>query len=159
MTKKDLEKQRKDRPKIEIIDTPPLKGFLRNTVEWTITVVAWAFWIYLILPLINLILWLVGGGIFYREVISNQGFEQFFYMFKTMGIYVLIAFIIIRGWGYYNYWMFGRRERRKWVQEVTIPELARMFEIPEEELKRFREMKEVEWGYRFAISRTGPDRR
>ncbi len=141
-------------PPIEVIDKPPLKSFLRNTVEWSITLVAWALWVYLLLPLFNLMMWFFFGKLFYKELIAQQGFNQFIEIFKSMGVYIVFIFILFRAWGYYNYWMFGRNDRRKWVKKVTVEELATQFNIPKDELQNLQQMKEIIWPYSFAISRT-----
>jgi len=52
-------------PEIKIIDKPKLKTFLRTITELTFTSVMWGFWIYLFLPLVNVVLWLFGIRYFY----------------------------------------------------------------------------------------------
>ena len=51
--------------RITIEDNPKLRGRLRTAFEWSFTSFMWALWLYLFLPLVSLVLWVV--------VLQNMG--------------------------------------------------------------------------------------
>ena len=96
-----------------IEDHPELRGFLRNSVEWSFTLAMWLLWIYFFLPLISLVLWGFGLVNVYQNLFRWDVLPQLHEVLKMVGVLVVVIFIVLRGWGYYNYYVFGRRNRRK----------------------------------------------
>jgi biofilm PGA synthesis protein PgaD len=132
-------------PEIEIIDNTKLKSFLRNVSEWSFTTLVWALWLYLFLPLLNIILWLLGIRFFYVEVIEKAGYLQLLNLFTKMGWSILVVFIVLRFWGYYNYFRFGKKDRRKFVSSTTVEQLSGVFNLPPEKIIELQSKKEVTW--------------
>jgi biofilm PGA synthesis protein PgaD len=132
-------------PEIEIIDNTKLKSFLRNVSEWSFTTLVWALWLYLFLPLLNIILWLLGIRFFYVEVIEKAGYLQLLNLFTKMGWSILVVFIVLRFWGYYNYFRFGKKDRRKFVSSTTVEQLSGVFNLPPEKIVELQSKKEVTW--------------
>ncbi|PIP12730.1 MAG: poly-beta-1,6-N-acetyl-D-glucosamine biosynthesis protein PgaD [bacterium (Candidatus Stahlbacteria) CG23_combo_of_CG06-09_8_20_14_all_40_9] len=130
---------------IEIIDKPKLKSFIRNLTEMSFTVIIWGFWLYLFLPLLTFVLWLLGIRYFYTEVIEAAGYRELINLWGKVGWSILGIFLILRLWGYYNYWRFGKRERRKRFSSNTYHKLAEYFQIPLEQLPTLQSSKEVVW--------------
>ena len=123
MNKKQLIETRIAEDDIEILDYPGLMGFLRNITEWSFTLIFWAFWLYLFLPLINLLLlWML-----FSTLIDHSGYLALLEILKKWGIAILITIVIFTGWAYYNYWMFGRRNRRKLSMACLDDEIASYF--------------------------------
>ncbi len=134
-------------PEIEIRDNPKLRSFFRNITEMTFTSFVWGVWVYLLLPVINLGLWIFGLSFFKITVIEEVGLKEFTDLMGKMGWTVLIVFLVLRLWGYYNYVKFGKRSRRKATPSVTIEQLAGHYQIPADDVKRMRSEKEVVWSY------------
>lgn len=132
-------------PEIEIRDNPKLKSFLRNVGEWSFTTLMWALWLYLFLPLLNVILWLLGVRFFYVEVFEKAGYVQLLTLLNKMGWGVLVLFAILRFWGYYNYIKFGRKDRRKSRSSTTVEQLSKSFNLPPEKILELQSQKEVVW--------------
>jgi biofilm PGA synthesis protein PgaD len=132
-------------PEIEIIDKPKLKSFLRKITEMSFTSLMWGFWLYLFLPLLNLVLWLMGIRYFYIEVIELTGYKGLINLLFKIGWVILSVFLILRLWGYYNYWRFGKRERRKSLPSGTFEKLAEYFQVPLEQIQDIQSRKEVVW--------------
>jgi poly-beta-1,6-N-acetyl-D-glucosamine biosynthesis protein PgaD len=130
---------------IKIIDKPNLKRFTKNISEWSFTTVMWAIYLYLILPVLNVILWLLGVQIIFMEVIEKSMYLHLLNLLENLGWCILIVFGILRIWGYYNYIRFGRKNRRKEASCVTIEQLAEFFELPPEQILRLQSQKEVFW--------------
>ncbi|MBT9537848.1 MAG: poly-beta-1,6-N-acetyl-D-glucosamine biosynthesis protein PgaD [Thermodesulfovibrionales bacterium] len=132
-------------PEIEIIDKPKLKGFIRNIMELSFTSIMWVFWLYLFLPILTVVLWLTGIRIFYIEVIEDAGYRELINLWGKVGWSIIVVFLILRLWGFYNYWRFGKRERRKRFPSNTYHKLAEYFQIPLEQIPTLQSSKEVVW--------------
>ena len=105
----------------------------------------WALWLYLFLPLLNIILWLLGIHFFYVEVLEKAGYLQLLNLFYKMGWSILVVFAVLRLWGYYNYRRFGKKDRRKFVSATTAEQLSGLFNLPPEQIVELQSKKEVIW--------------
>lgn len=132
-------------PEIEIIDKPKLKSFLRKITELSFTSLMWGLWLYLFLPLLNLVLWVLGIRYFYVEVFELAGYKGLINILLNAGWVILFVFLILRFWGIYNYHRFGKRERRKGFPPATLEKLAENFQISPEQIQHIQSSKEVIW--------------
>ena len=130
---------------IEIIDNPSLKGFFRNIGEWTVTVLMWGIWVYFFLPILNIVLWLMGVRYFYSEVIAPRAYAELLSLLGHLGWIILVVFIILRLWGYYNCARFGKLTRRKFPAPTTAEDISQFCNIPVERILMFQSQKEVFW--------------
>ncbi len=132
-------------PEIEVIENPSLRSIPRIIGEWGVTVLIWAFWVYLLSPLLSLGLWLLGIHFFYREVVVSAGYVEFFVLVRKLGLVVMSVFLLLRFWGLYNYWFFGRRNRRNQVEETSFESLSRIFRLPVKVITELQDNKEIYW--------------
>ncbi|HLA00847.1 MAG TPA: poly-beta-1,6-N-acetyl-D-glucosamine biosynthesis protein PgaD [Thermodesulfovibrionales bacterium] len=132
-------------PEIEIIDKPKLKSFLRKTTELSFTSLMWGLWFYLFLPLLNLVLWVLGIQYFYIEVFELAGYKGLINLLLKAGWVILGVFLILRFWGYYNYWRFGKRERRKSFPSETLEKTVEYFQVSPEQIQDLQSSKEIVW--------------
>lgn len=132
-------------PQIKIIDKPSFKSLPRKVAEWSFTTFMWALWLYLLLPLMNIVLWLLGFHYFFVEVVEKAGYLTLLGLLKKTGISVLVVFGAIRIWGHYNYLRFRKKERRKTVSAATTQQLSEFFQISQEHVLRLQSEKEVVW--------------
>jgi poly-beta-1,6-N-acetyl-D-glucosamine biosynthesis protein PgaD len=131
---------------IEIFDNPRLKSFWRQITEGGVTGLMWAGWIYLFLPLVNLVLWYLGIRIFYVRVIQTTGYHEFMELMTRMGWAVVIIFLVLRVWGYYNFFRFGKKNRRTRITaDLQQEKMAAFFQLPPEEIKTLQARKESVW--------------
>lgn len=130
---------------IQIEDDTKLISPVRSAVEKFFTALMWIIWGYLFLPMATLIVWFVIGRYMHRHLIESAGLSQLADMILRMGWLVLIIFIVLRGWGYYNYYVFGRKNRRKTVHKVTAGEIGDHFGLNEETVHNLQEQKEIYW--------------
>ncbi|HDD44850.1 MAG TPA: poly-beta-1,6-N-acetyl-D-glucosamine biosynthesis protein PgaD [Candidatus Desulfofervidus auxilii] len=125
---------------MEIIDEPQLKSPLRYIIEGSITLALWAIWIYWILPIVNLILWLLGIRLFYYQIFMKGGYEEFIVIMKQGGLIAFIITAIILLWIYYNYlWFLKRGERRTKKITITDEQISNFFNIDAKLLKKMKE--------------------
>jgi len=144
---------------IKIINKPDLKSRGRKISEMSITTIIWILWLWLFLPVVNVLLWVVGVQTFYHTLIVDTGYIDFFELVRSVGLTVAIVFIIMRTWGYYNYWRFGKRNKRKSLPEVTPARLSSIFAMTPEEVVNLKASREVTFtfeGGRPIISKCSP---
>ena len=68
---------------------------------------------------------------------------------NKMGWIILIVFLVLRLWGYYNYVVFGKKNRRKRTSPVTVKQIAKHFRLSEDEINNLQNQKEIHWNYTF----------
>ncbi len=105
----------------------------------------WAFWLYLLLPLLNIVLWFLGIRYFYMEVLEKAGYRQLLGLLGKMGWAFIIVFAILRSWGYYNSRRFGKKDRRKDVSSATAERLSEFSHLSPEQIVTLQTTKEVIW--------------
>ena len=128
-----------------IDDRPEIRSLLRNAAEWSFTILMWALWVYFFLPLLSLILWVAGAVHLYKTLFREEVIGELLAMLVKVGWLVLLVFIILRGWGIYNYYLFGRRNRRKNYPVTSASEIGRHFGLTEEEVRSLQQKKEIVW--------------
>lgn len=138
---------------IAIIDQPELKSKLRLMTEFGITGLIWALWIYLLLPLANAFLWIFGISTFKFEFFEKGGVIVFIELVQQMGWLILTVFLVMRVWGLYNYYHFGRRNRRNHEMPDSIEKLCRFYHLHPNELQLLSRRKQLLWPF----SNTGED--
>ncbi|MCE5312940.1 MAG: poly-beta-1,6-N-acetyl-D-glucosamine biosynthesis protein PgaD [Nitrospiraceae bacterium] len=146
---------------IKIIERPDLKSRFRNLTETGITAFMWAAWIYLLMPLANILLWIFGIRIFYIELIEKSGFSKIMDMIYNMGWIAVAVFLSFWLWGYYNLKRYGKMHRRrtlrprhdeKMLNALGIsPELHRMMRMQKEVVFEWRieSMKDYQTGIKY----------
>lgn len=134
---------------IEIIDRPQLRSTLRNVGEWSFTTIMWVLWGYFFLPMINILLWLLGGGHIYAVIIHQAHYRDLLRMIQTTGWFAIAIFVVLRGWGYYNYRRYGKKERRRAVPPASVESLAAFFNLSEATTRRLQHQKEILWEDRY----------
>ncbi len=126
---------------IELIDNPGLKTRIQTMTEWTFTSFFWITWVYLLFPLLNLLLWFLVGYTIYEKLIS--GYADFILLLKHIGMITLMIFIGLRLWGYYNYRVFGKRNRRRHVPQADPNHMAEYFGITIGELEALQKAEVI----------------
>jgi len=130
---------------IEIRDNPNLRSFLRNITEAGFTGIMWGLWIYMILPVINIVLWILGIRYFHISIIEQAGYKELLNLIGKMGWIVLTVFLILRLWGYYNYRRFGRKDRRRGKVPADVEQIAELYNMPAETVRDLQLRKEIVW--------------
>jgi poly-beta-1,6-N-acetyl-D-glucosamine biosynthesis protein PgaD len=132
-------------PEIEIRDNPKLRSVLRNITEFSFTGFVWGLWVYLLLPLVNIVMWIVGLRFIDISVVEQLGHKEMIGLVSKMGWIVLTVFLILRLWGFYNFKKFGKISRRKSSPPATFEQLAEHFQIPIDQVKNMQLQKEIVW--------------
>jgi len=134
----DKSGQRAASPKVIVKNN--LRSDSRQIVEGFISIFCWVFLIYILLPIITLILWLLGINIFYHQVVVDYGYQTFLILLEDGGLVISSIFVILVGWTYYNYALFRiNGERRLTCSSISNDQdIARILNIDVESLEKFK---------------------
>lgn len=98
-----------------LIVHPENQSNVQRVTFGTLTAMIWAGWIYLWLPLVTTILWIVGIRWSYLQLFAQaRGFE-----IKNILIAMLVCIAAVIYWSSYNYLRFRGKDRRKGIPPVT----------------------------------------
>jgi len=141
-----MEKPGQGPPHPEVFVQDEVRSLLRRFVEDTITVVCWGIYLYLLLPLLTLVLWVFGVQTIYDQIIGEKGYEELARLMQNGGITVLVIFLIVSGWTYYNYlWFLRRGERRGGRVKISSDvEMAGMLGTDSAALEEIRKARRME---------------
>jgi biofilm PGA synthesis protein PgaD len=121
-----------------IIDRPELRSPLRSGTELTITALAWALWVYLLMPLLTLILWAAGLRHVFIEEFRLDGMQG---LASVAGFYLagtVLVWLLLEAWSGYNRRRFAGRERRRQSRTASDEEIARRFGVDSATLQAAR---------------------
>ncbi len=113
--------------KSPIIARPELQSRQQRGLYGALTLVFWAFWIYLWLPVLALLAWALGLQQAYKYMIVLDGYRE---VLRLAGIYSLIILLLggaLVLWAIYNIIRFRGVENRKAALPVTPVEIGRHF--------------------------------
>lgn len=120
-----------------IFDRPDLQERRQRWLHWALTLVAWAVWVYLWLPLVTFVAWYLGFRTFIREIVIPDPATMVSTGLVYLGIVAALALLLI-GWSRYNLRRFGGEDRRRHVGLLTDEELLEAFHVAPETLSALR---------------------
>jgi biofilm PGA synthesis protein PgaD len=104
---------------------PPTQSGMQRAAEFTITTLFWLAWLYLIMPLVSLLLWIVGIQLFMEEMIVRGGYHALIGEFVHYGLVILAMLAVTLTWVYWNLRRYGEHEKRtKQPAPVSLGEIA-----------------------------------
>lgn len=121
-----------------IIDRPGLQTKRQRLLFGSMTLVFWALWIYLWLPVLALLGWALGFKIAYYEMVTKNGYVG---VLQVLGWFITIIVCLgasLLVWAYYNYTRFHGNPRRRRVAPSTSPSLSERYGISPESLSRWQ---------------------
>lgn len=107
-----------------LIRKPYAQPRLKRAAWGFVTAAFWGLYIYLWLPLVTLILWLLGVRTAFFELYTRKHQVEPFLLVAIPTMAVLCALALI-GWAEYNRWRFARQDRRNPQEDVDVDEVAR----------------------------------
>lgn len=130
---------------IKLINKAEATSTSRKLTETGVTGFVWGLWFYMLLPVINVLLWVVGLATINRNFFANDGYLEFLKLVQEMGLVILIAFVIMRLWGFYNYYRFGRLVRRSHESSDSIAKLSNFYQMKPPVFIELGTRKEIIW--------------
>lgn len=126
-----------------IINRPELQSPLQRITTRGITFVFWVVWIYLWLPLISLVAWLVGIQLFREHMLDNGGYKILFMDMHQYAIVIAIIAAALIGWARYNLLRFRDKDSRKSSLQVDPAAQAKYFKIDPQQLRLWQVTKRL----------------
>lgn len=126
-----------------IIDMPDLQTIRQRYASTIITLIFWAFWFYLWLPLISLIAWVLGIDLLYDRMVVKGGFDAFVASLPAYVLVIVTMGTLLVIWGVYNLQRFRGHERRTHVHPVDTPSMARYFLVDPQQLSEWQQTKNL----------------
>lgn len=126
-----------------IIERPELQSMSQRYGWKTVTFLFWMFYIYLWVPLITLVVWLVGVKLFHINMIEFKGYESLVDKLGLYSIIILIISIILIGWAEVNRMRFKNKLRRLDNDELSVSEVAKKYDLEESHLTQLRQKKSI----------------
>lgn len=106
-----------------LIRKPYAQPRLKRAAWGFVTVAFWGVYIYLWLPLVTLMLWLLGIRTAFFELYSRQHQIEPFVLLSIPVIAALCALVLI-AWAEYNRWRFAAKDRRNPHRDVSREDVA-----------------------------------
>ena len=113
--------------KSPLIERGDLQSPRQRTLYGALTLAFWAFWIYLWVPVLALLAWMLGLQQAYKYMIVLGGYQE---VLRAIGMYSLIILVMGGGlllWAGYNIFRFRGVESRVAAQPITPVEIGRHF--------------------------------
>jgi biofilm PGA synthesis protein PgaD len=112
-------------PETPIISHPEGMSLKQHITSGTIASVAWAIWLFLWLPVLTGIFWLIGLHVTYKSIILAPNKSSLLLIL----VLVLVCNIVVSAWSSYNYVRFFKKSRRRVANAVTHEEVGRFFGV------------------------------
>lgn len=114
-----------------LIHAPHRQARTERTLYGVATLLVWAVYAWLWLPLATLVLWFLGLRLSYLELyLAQQRIDPT--LLVVLPLLLLACAAVLVGWAEYNRWRFGRRERRLPRVDVSPDEVASALRAPPE---------------------------
>lgn len=126
-----------------IINRPELQSPLQRVTSRGITFFFWVAWIYLWLPLISLVAWLVGIRLFREHMLDNDGYQALFSDLHAYALTISAITAVLIGWARYNLLRFRDKESRKATMHVDLAAQAQAFKLDPEQLHLWQTAKRL----------------
>ena len=127
-----------------IINRPDLQSFRQKYGYSSITVLLWAAYIYMWLPLISLAAWFFGVHLFYEHVVERGGYQAFLSDIRRYAVVIAVLVGVYVSWAIINYLRFRNSRRRSGPRTVSAEALAHHFRIGQNEVAILQAAKVVE---------------
>jgi biofilm PGA synthesis protein PgaD len=104
---------------------PPVQSGMQRAAEFTVTTLFWLAWLYLVMPLVSLLLWIVGIQLFMEEMIVRGGYQALIGELVHYGLVILAMLAVTLIWVYWNLRRYGKHEKRtQQPAPVSLEEIA-----------------------------------
>ena len=126
-----------------IIDRPELQSNAHRYGWSSVTFIFWVLYIYLWLPFITLVAWWIGAEFFNLHIIQLSGYSG---VIEKLGLYaaiILVISVVLIGWAKIEHLRFKDKPRRKGGTAVTVAEVAKIYNLDENQLIQLRQEKSV----------------
>lgn len=130
-----------------IIDRPDLQSMTQKYGFGSLTLLLWVVYLYLWIPFISVVAWLVGVHLFHFHIIERGGLRQLALDLRQYAVVVGLMVAVYLAWAVSNYLRFRRTRRLGNAPAVTIPMLARHFHVDDAAVERLQSLRVCEMSH------------
>ncbi|MDF2547169.1 MAG: pgaD [Anaerosolibacter sp.] len=114
-----------------------------KVVEAIITLLGWIYILgFFIYTALTLILWYFNLNYIYNELFYMQNIFDTLKIISVTITAAMVAFVIMLGWGRYNYQKFGHLDRRQFPKKVSSEDIAKYFNLS---IQQVDELQSDKW--------------
>jgi poly-beta-1,6-N-acetyl-D-glucosamine biosynthesis protein PgaD len=96
-----------------LINQPTLQKTSVRGLQLLASATAWGIFLYFLQTLFTTVVWLTGGKLLYHQSLLPASIEGTKSLLINSCYFAIIIFLLLFIWANWNYWRFGRLERRK----------------------------------------------
>lgn len=122
----------------QTIDAPHLLTRKHRARDTVLTALMWALYVYLWLPALSLVAWLLGIEFAYDVMVRAGGAQSLARELSWYGLTLLIIFFLITGWSASQHMRFAGKNRRAATDRVSDAVLRQTSGLTEEGFARLR---------------------
>lgn len=113
-----------------------------KVIEKFMTGLGWFLMLSYILQIIlSLLVWAFNLSNFYKKLIIMNNITNTIKTLIITGVISLLGFLIMYGWGRYNYNKYAHLRRRKFSEDITVKEIISYFNLPLEVVETMQNNK------------------
>jgi poly-beta-1,6-N-acetyl-D-glucosamine biosynthesis protein PgaD len=118
---------------------------VKSGLLWALTAVFWGLWLYLVLPLLDLVLWALGVRLVLYQMVDLGGYQGLIRSLVGYSVVLLSIVAALLLWILWNVRRYGGEHDRRTVMpaDLTDPEIAAVFRLDEGALADLRQMRSV----------------
>jgi biofilm PGA synthesis protein PgaD len=113
------------RAEAPVISRPENQSKTQRFTSGTLTIIGWGIWIYLWLPVLTALAWIVGIRLTYAQLTHGPGLDTILFLIMI----AILCSIVVAGWASYNYMRFGKRSRRMGAEAIGHATIAKTFGV------------------------------
>jgi biofilm PGA synthesis protein PgaD len=121
-----------------IIERPDLQTRLQRYGYLSVTLICWLLWLYLFVPLLSLLAWVLGATLIYQTLLQGLQVEELRAIAVNYGSGILLLAGVFVTWAFTSYLRFREVDRRGPAARVDDERLRRGHHLSAEELSTLR---------------------
>ena len=121
-----------------IIERPELQTPTQRYGYLSVTLICWFLWLYLFVPLLSLVAWVLGATLVYQVMLQNLDTAELVALLRVYGAGIASLTGVYLLWAVTSYLRFRNVERRSFAPSTDDAALARSHHLDAAELAALR---------------------
>ena len=126
-----------------IIESPGLLGTRRRLTEVGVTLAFWFALLYLWQPLVNLLAWLLQGGLIYQTVALPPQYDDLLQLLKVYFSTLSVLLVLYYFWAKGNEWRFRGLEQRTPRPPIDSRTVGKHYGVDPGNLEKWRRFNQM----------------
>ncbi|MFU8815202.1 MAG: poly-beta-1,6-N-acetyl-D-glucosamine biosynthesis protein PgaD [Pseudomonadales bacterium] len=126
-----------------IIERPELQTRAQRFGWASVTLACWVLWLYLFVPLLSLVAWVLGATLVYQVMLQNLELRELLRLLSHYGGGILLLSAVYLLWAVASYLRFRGLDRRQAPPPASLEQLAASHRLSTLALHRLRAARRV----------------